>query len=74
MTISEFRDKFYERTGKYMKLDDIRYLERKGVFKVPRINGNRDFGDMYEYIEDSILHYYFDEWSLGNVMDIMEDV
>jgi len=57
-----------------MKLDDIRYLERKGVFKVPRINGNRDFGDMYEYIEDSILHYYFDEWSLGNVMDIMEDV
>ena len=58
MTTSKFQARLFKETGKFFRVQHIYYLERKGVFTVPRVNGRRDFSTVYREVYEKIMEFY----------------
>lgn len=59
MTTVKFQTKLYQETGRFFKVQQLYYLERIGVFSVPRTStGRRDFSSVYREVYEKIMEYY----------------
>ena len=59
MKTIEFQKKVFKETGRFFKIQHLYYLERAGVFSVPRTpTGRREFKEVYKEVYRSIMEYY----------------
>ena len=59
MKTSDFQSKLFKETGKFFKTQHLYYLERKGVFLVPRTpTGRRDYSRVYKEVYEKIMEFY----------------
>lgn len=59
MTTKEFLDKLNKETGCNISQQQLYYLERQGLFNVPRhkSNGFREYKDVYTQVKKAVVAY-----------------